>query len=358
MENVVYILGAGFSQPLGLPTISNFFDKAYELFFSGDEKYKYFYDVLETIKKMSYIKNYYSSDLFNIEEALSIYEMSRQTNTKIENVRIEDFIIDVIKHYTPSMEKINYSPYAGGNATDIDRQKYYQKNQLMQAYTLFVHALLGLQTYSLRDPDLRFQGNISLHEVRSDIQTNYTVITLNYDNVLERIATILNSSKTSNSKKIEFKKFPINETTVNNNIPLCKLHGCIDNGKIIPPTWNKSINDNVKADWEQAYQSLSQAHHLRIIGFSLPETDSYFKYLLKASVLNADHLKSLDVICLDPDSSTRQRFQNFITYSRMRFANVNTMSYLGRLIYNVSSAENTIREVRLEQMHRSFMESF
>ena len=42
MEKVVYILGAGFSAPLGLPVISNFYEKSKDLYFSDTIQYKYF----------------------------------------------------------------------------------------------------------------------------------------------------------------------------------------------------------------------------------------------------------------------------------------------------------------------------
>lgn len=41
-EKVVYILGAGFSAPLGLPVMSNFLVKSKDLYFSDTEKYKRF----------------------------------------------------------------------------------------------------------------------------------------------------------------------------------------------------------------------------------------------------------------------------------------------------------------------------
>ncbi len=77
MENVVYLLGAGFSAPLGLPVMSNFLEKAKDLYFSDEIKYKSFFKVLDKIKDLSIIKNYYHADLLNIEEILSILEMQQ-----------------------------------------------------------------------------------------------------------------------------------------------------------------------------------------------------------------------------------------------------------------------------------------
>jgi hypothetical protein len=72
MERVVYLLGAGFSAPLGLPVMSNFLEKSKDMYFETPDRYKYFSDVFNQIRDFSVVKNYYNSDLFNIEEILSI----------------------------------------------------------------------------------------------------------------------------------------------------------------------------------------------------------------------------------------------------------------------------------------------
>ena len=43
MERVVYLLGAGFSAPLGLPVMSNFLEKSKYMYFeeSENEEHKY-----------------------------------------------------------------------------------------------------------------------------------------------------------------------------------------------------------------------------------------------------------------------------------------------------------------------------
>ena len=67
MEKVVYILGAGFSAPLGLPVMSNFLEKSQNQFDEGDEKYKYFSNVQKAIRDMQIVSRYYDTDLSNIE---------------------------------------------------------------------------------------------------------------------------------------------------------------------------------------------------------------------------------------------------------------------------------------------------
>ena len=96
MENVVYLLGAGFSAPLGLPVMSNFLEKAKDIYFADSNNYRHFSKIFEFIDKMSYAKNYYACDLTNIEEILSILEMQQQLGSKGLRKSFVDFITDGI----------------------------------------------------------------------------------------------------------------------------------------------------------------------------------------------------------------------------------------------------------------------
>ena len=52
MEKVCYILGAGFSAPLGLPVMTNFLARAKDLYAQEPERFEYFQDVFDLIKDM------------------------------------------------------------------------------------------------------------------------------------------------------------------------------------------------------------------------------------------------------------------------------------------------------------------
>ena len=44
-DKIVYLLGAGFSAPLGLPLVSNFISKSKDLYFEQPGKYSHFLEV-------------------------------------------------------------------------------------------------------------------------------------------------------------------------------------------------------------------------------------------------------------------------------------------------------------------------
>ncbi len=53
---------------------------------------------------------------------------------------------------------------------------------------------------------------------------------------------------------------------------------------ILPPVFNKLQSQNVGSVWTKALEVLRQAKHLIIVGHSLPRTDIYMQYFLKAAV--------------------------------------------------------------------------
>jgi hypothetical protein len=55
---------------------------------------------------------------------------------------------------------------------------------------------------------------------------------------------------------------------------------------IVPPTAGKSSffnNETVQYQWKLAHQALTSAHHIYVVGYSVPLTDSLFRFLLQSS---------------------------------------------------------------------------
>src|SRR5262249_12079572 len=111
---------------------------------------------------------------------------------------------------------------------------------------------------------------------------------------------------------------------------IAKLHGSVDGGGIVPPTWNKSMPRRIAQAWRAASLMLRGATQLRILGYSLPEADAYVKYLLQVGVLEAERLKRIDVVCLDPDGMVEERYRRLIAFSSWRFKNGNVEEYLDK----------------------------
>lgn len=348
MENVVYILGAGFSAPLGLPLISNFIMRAKDMFAEDSVKYESFQVVFDRIREMHVAKTYYSTDLLNIEEILSILEMRHRMAGETTRWFIE-FLKDVISFYTPKPPPLNLQYSNWWTAPFRNAHKFTE-------FVTFTANLLNLQARK------HIENELGL--TRESLQTSYIVapeakygvISLNYDRVLE-LAAELFCSPESPSAQCQFRTQFRDVTTQSRCTPLAKLHGSIELNNIIAPTWNKSLSDPLTEVWQGGLTMLRDANAIRIIGYSLPVGDSYIKYLLKAAIIETPNLKRIDVLCLDGDGSVRKRYDELISFPYHRFANSTTEDYLSTvhsLATNTVDQRDTFQYNQLEKAHEAF----
>ena len=185
--------------------------------------------------------------------------------------------------------------------------------------------------------------------------TEYAVITLNYDLVLENSAEYL-TNQFGNQQRFR-RGFGSRVDEDGFDRYLAKLHGSIDTDEIVPPTWNKRLTrgDLLKA-WQIAHWLLENANHVRIIGYSLPEADSYIKYLLRAAIVGNSHLKTSDVICLDHSGDVQRRYDDFICFPNYRFKSGSVEDYLKRHLSKYYPTHGYLIFDQLEDTHHQYFE--
>ena len=82
---------------------------------------------------------------------------------------------------------------------------------------------------------------------------------------------------------------------------------------IVPPTWNKeSYHGQLSNVWASAAHQLSTAQNIIVIGYSLPETDSFFRYLYALGSESATRIRNFVVIDPDPTETVFSRFRTLI----------------------------------------------
>ena len=82
---------------------------------------------------------------------------------------------------------------------------------------------------------------------------------------------------------------------------------------IVPPTWNKTSQQlQLSNVWARAAEELGESENIIIIGYSLPESDYFFKYLFSLGSVGNTVLERFWVF--DPDNSggVKKRFQNLL----------------------------------------------
>lgn len=144
---------------------------------------------------------------------------------------------------------------------------------------------------------------------------NNSIISFNYDLLVEEALTNLN---------IPYDYCIENKRNSDKCIELLKLHGSINWGEnaesktrysvhesyshllkegktpqLVPPTWRKIFTGPLRQIWDQSVKSLEKATRIIIIGFSVPNTDNHFKYLMAAGLQNNISLR--EIVFVNPD---------------------------------------------------------
>jgi hypothetical protein len=334
--------------------MNNFLFLSKDIYFRDPQKYRDIKIVIDAIQKMSVIKNYYESDLLDIEEVLSVLEMLPSNKGTSIRKKFAQLIESVIAYYTPPIAQTVPRPLDGG-WKDI-----MVGNELnWRYYGYFVGALLNLAITREKD-DVARTGKIIPHFEVRDKGTEYSVITFNYDRVLESFPESWQRNFAM-PQTMGFRKPPSGGP---GQVLLAKLHGGVGENNIVPPTWNKTVFRKTRVIWDEAYRALIEANHLRVIGYSLPVTDAYARYLFKAAAMDAKHLKTIDIITLDSDGVTKERYKQFIPFKRRRFAQADTLSYLKEYHDACTKHAGNIRQYdslsfdRLEESHEAFMKEY
>jgi hypothetical protein len=101
---------------------------------------------------------------------------------------------------------------------------------------------------------------------------------------------------------------------------------------IVPPSWNKADHHgNLSPVWAAAAGHLSQAEHVFICGYSLPETDAFFRHLFALGSVGPP-LRQL--VVYNPDTSVDAKFRNLLgpgAQARYRFCSYTFSDAIGHI---------------------------
>ena len=79
---------------------------------------------------------------------------------------------------------------------------------------------------------------------------------------------------------------------------------------IVPPTWNKTdYQGALRSVWARAAQELGEAREIFVVGYSLPETDKFFKYLFGLGAIGPSLLRRFEVFDKARDDKVGDRFR-------------------------------------------------
>jgi len=306
-RNTVFIIGAGASKHVGVPTMDGFINKMYELYRSNDEYQDRL--VFDLIRKWKGVFAHGSFDLNNVEALFSAADIER--------------LISI------------------GEKEDASVSEAFEALR-----TMIVRTVVDTQAYSLADNGRRVTSENAygelLKEIRKRSDRRFDFITVNYDLGLE-------FAFDSVGKKYDLGFGAWNAVESH----LLKLHGSINwkteggnikeisphdmrvrsggyqfaqllGGKhrlkletylelreslIIPPSFSKyGVEGPLRSVWSNAYRALRNARDIFIIGYSMPETDLMVRYLLSLAFRDVERIRTCWII--NPDENCIKRFND------------------------------------------------
>jgi hypothetical protein len=82
---------------------------------------------------------------------------------------------------------------------------------------------------------------------------------------------------------------------------------------IVPPTWNKTTyHSNLSNVWNKAAKELSEARNIYVFGYSLPESDSFFRYLFALGTMGDSRLRRFWVFDPDETGAIKERYKQLL----------------------------------------------
>jgi hypothetical protein len=329
----VYILGAGFSAEANAPLIYDFLARAREFLDNPESgldrrESEQFAEVFKFRSDAARVREKFRIDLDNIEELFGLVEMSHRlgtigTGTRDSTVYLIAKTLQLAiagRSHRPTVRMSLQPGYAQQAESFINFVRRASGGSDVFETDIYTHfALLVAGKYD----DQRKLGNRSS-----------TVITFNYDLVLDDALTRVRVRPEYELDNPQFDE--PSESSV--AVSLLKLHGstnwaicsdskcnrihvlsqkatsdpdmfrsktCATCGKsdlrllLVPPSWDKSEYSRVMQPvWKKAVAALKNATRICVIGYSMPETDAFFKFLLTLGLAENDGLYKLVVVDL------------------------------------------------------------
>lgn len=320
MSNNVIILGAGFSYDAGIPLLGGFIERMWEYATRGKSSdkmlsasdRKILEDALEIRRELDGYHGRVAFDDRNIEDILSILAFNvlgggitdkRKLSTFTNAIATTIELSCNVKH--PGYPNDNrYTIYNEGD--EIYRRfwkaifKWVEKGNEVPTIITFNYDLVLerslyqvlINTYYNRyDNRLPFQGfSFNYHYSHYPLE-NYQIEYTEYGSWDKNHGTIIKKvdvPQNTNFAQIEVLKlhgslnFPKDKKHLDKSgLSLAKI---IDEPYIIPPVSNKKATSAGDNSWKIALNRLREAKNVVFVGYSLPKTDMYMQFFLKAAL--------------------------------------------------------------------------
>lgn len=338
MSKNVIIFGAGASLMAGVPVMNNFFDKAEDLYSAG--KFGEDKDLIaKTFQCIDFLQKVYSKsniDLRNLEQVFGLIELGSLLDLRYDqkesffNEYRNSIVKLIIKTIEESVVYKDKQEFIGDYLVIsklISQGKLHETTFISFNYDCCLDLTLAKNNLSFRYCLMDDHKNDGFYSHRSEVETlkilklhgslNWTICSdsnepkelkiiplTEFSEFEMKTGTNCITSKYSVSKAIKTKK-------KQGKMIAGKYQILEDNPFIVPPTWNK-LNRQLELInvWKEAAKAFSSAQNIIVIGYSLPETDVFFKYLYALGSLSSTRIRNF--LVFNPDQSVEAKFKQLL----------------------------------------------
>ena len=317
-----WILGAGFSVPLDGPTLASLFSEASYLRIQGT-----FPGIAsETIESMREAQQFYARFATNSSNATAekLWHNPEDFLDKLEGSLASPN--DQSPHQATNPHLRVFAERIRGVAGHRKLAGQCDEHVLVSAL-IAAKRLLAAECYAFtRFANQNTEKWRSYVAWASRLTKDDTIVTFNYDRVLE----IINEHLKSSSGQERFDFILPNKSCSAEKTPVLKLHGSvdwlrIDRGEFIrgdedsaikcsrhdqiaiatPGASKFALVQEMESHWKLATEAIRGSHHVIIIGYRMPETDAYAREQVLLSLKNARQLQGVEIV-LGPDINSSE----------------------------------------------------
>lgn len=329
MSNTIFILGAGASKAAGAPLMAEFLDVAHNLWKTGQVKdvEKSFADVFSAISALQVVHSKSQLDIDNVESVFATLEMAKTLNKfpQLNANRLDNLIesMKIVIGQTieltlniPVGDKKLQSPVPYGDFSELIRWLVYDDDPKRTVAVITFNYDLAC------DFGLYQNGFYVDYALGEQIERNSLPLlklhgSLNWA-YCEELQKIVPWTMQAHFSKYQWQSLEDAESVKLRMMPHLsdfqyENKEVIPEPVLVPPTWNKSEHHrSLSAVWSRAAAELCEAENIFIIGYSLPETDAFFRYLYALGTVGVNPLKRIWVFNPENSGTVEQRFRSLM----------------------------------------------
>jgi hypothetical protein len=331
MSETVFILGAGVSKGAGAPLMNEFLDTADRLRKTKGTGDADFDLVFHGLNALQAVHSKGTMDLLNLESVVAAFEMAKLLGKlgslpESDTDALPGAMIRVIQR---TLEATISFPVDGQR---IRAPRPYEELASMLAKLTSIRSRVSFLTFNY---DICLDFALHTHSIPLDYCLEPTT---GSDGVkLLKLHGSMNWSQCRSCKKIvplgvgEFVRsmwrgtpglLPVQIVISRGLSRLIHCGGSLPEEPFIaPPTWDKTQHHHqLGSVWRAAAHELSEAENIIICGYSLPDTDQFFRYLYALGSIGGAGLKTFWVV--NPDPAVEQKFRGLcgpLALSRFKF---------------------------------------